>query len=118
MSNGNQGCIAPEDSGVSDYTQFSLRLRQKQENDTGGAISASFSIFSVGRRNIRQVASWLVLNGNMLSFYRKCWILARQLGATFVMAKGGEMLLDHRQKDFGDQPTNAEILEALGLDSK
>ncbi|KAG0605657.1 hypothetical protein M758_9G077600 [Ceratodon purpureus] len=41
----------------------------------------------------------------------------RQLGATFVMAKGGEMLLDHRQKDFGDQPTNAGILEALGLDS-
>jgi hypothetical protein len=33
------------------------------------------------------------------------------------MAKGGQMLLDHRQKDFGDQPTNAEILEALGLDS-
>jgi prostamide/prostaglandin F2alpha synthase len=41
----------------------------------------------------------------------------RQLGATFVMAKGGDLLLDHRQKDFGDQPTNAEILEALGLDS-
>jgi len=41
----------------------------------------------------------------------------RQLGATFVMAKGGEMLLDHRQKDFADQATNAEILEALGLDS-
>lgn len=40
----------------------------------------------------------------------------RQLGATFVMAKGGELLLDHRQKDFGDQPTNAEILTALGLD--
>lgn len=41
----------------------------------------------------------------------------RQLGATFVMAKGGQMLLDYRQKDFGDQPSNAALLEALGLDS-
>lgn len=33
-----------------------------------------------------------------------------------MLAKGGEMLLDHRQQDFGDQPTNDDILEALGLD--
>lgn len=41
----------------------------------------------------------------------------RQLGATFVLAKGGETLLDFRQEHFGDHPSNAAILEALGLDS-
>jgi hypothetical protein len=41
----------------------------------------------------------------------------RQLGATFVVGKGGEMLLDFRQQDFADQPSTVSILDALGLDS-
>jgi hypothetical protein len=41
----------------------------------------------------------------------------RQLGATFVVGKGGEMLLDFRQRDFADQPSTVSILDALGLDS-
>lgn len=40
----------------------------------------------------------------------------RQLGATFVVAKGGAMLMDFRQKDFADHPSGASILEACGLD--
>lgn len=41
----------------------------------------------------------------------------RQLGGTFVLAKGGETLLDSRQSHFGDHPTNVAVLEALGLNS-
>ncbi|KAL2608150.1 hypothetical protein R1flu_026723 [Riccia fluitans] len=40
----------------------------------------------------------------------------RQLGATFVIAKGGEVLLDHRQKNFGDHVSNESILKACGID--
>ena len=40
----------------------------------------------------------------------------RQLGATFVFDKGGAMLLDYRQKDFGDHPSPETLLEVLGLD--
>ncbi|BBN18926.1 prostamide/prostaglandin F2alpha synthase [Marchantia polymorpha subsp. ruderalis] len=40
----------------------------------------------------------------------------RQLGATFVFAKGGETLFDHRQKNFGDHPSNVSILRACGID--
>ncbi|KAL3675886.1 hypothetical protein R1sor_025834 [Riccia sorocarpa] len=40
----------------------------------------------------------------------------RQLGATFVIAKGGEILLDHRQKNFGDHASNEAILKACGID--
>ena len=40
----------------------------------------------------------------------------RQLGATFVLAKGnGDTLLDFRQAHFGDHPTNAALLHALGI---
>ncbi|KAH7431791.1 hypothetical protein KP509_08G066700 [Ceratopteris richardii] len=42
----------------------------------------------------------------------------RQLGATFVIAKGGTMLMDFRQKDFADQPSLESILEACGVDRK
>ncbi|CAK9233576.1 unnamed protein product [Sphagnum troendelagicum] len=41
----------------------------------------------------------------------------RQLGGTFIFAKGGEMLRDFRQEHFADHLTNVAILEALGLDS-
>lgn len=41
----------------------------------------------------------------------------RQLGATFVVAKRGAMLMDFRQKDFADHPSGEAILEACGLDS-
>ena len=41
----------------------------------------------------------------------------RQLGGTFVWAKGGETLLDFREAHFGDHPTNVAILEALGLNT-
>lgn len=44
-------------------------------------------------------------------------VFGRQLGATFVVGKGGEMLLDFRQRDFADQPSTVSILDALGLDS-
>jgi hypothetical protein len=44
-------------------------------------------------------------------------VFDRQLGATFVVGKGGEMLLDFRQRDFADQPSTVSILDALGLDS-
>lgn len=40
----------------------------------------------------------------------------RQLGATFVIAKGGTMLMDFRQKDFADHPSAQSILEACGID--
>ncbi|KAH7421173.1 hypothetical protein KP509_13G044000 [Ceratopteris richardii] len=42
----------------------------------------------------------------------------RQLGATFVIAKGGSMLMDFRQKEFADHPSLASILEACGVDQK
>eukprot|EP00250_Pteridium_aquilinum_P035202 c8865_g1_i1 orf=109-831(+) len=42
----------------------------------------------------------------------------RQLGATFVIAKGGTMLMDCRQKDFADHPSSQSILEACGVDEK
>lgn len=34
-----------------------------------------------------------------------------------VFAKGGEVLLDFRQKNFGDHPSNEDILKAAGVDS-
>lgn len=34
-----------------------------------------------------------------------------------MVGKGGEMLLDFRQRDFADQPSTVSILDALGLDS-
>ncbi|KAJ7529232.1 hypothetical protein O6H91_15G039300 [Diphasiastrum complanatum] len=40
----------------------------------------------------------------------------RQLGATLVFAKGGAVLMDFRQRNFADHPTNASILEACGID--
>lgn len=40
----------------------------------------------------------------------------RQLGATFVFAKGGDVLVDHRQKNFGDHASNEDILKAAGID--
>ncbi|CAM6128619.1 unnamed protein product [Calypogeia fissa] len=40
----------------------------------------------------------------------------RQLGATFVFAKGGKILLDHRQKNFGDHASNEAILKAAAVD--
>lgn len=39
-----------------------------------------------------------------------------QLGATFVFDKGGAMVLDYRQRDFGDHPTPEALLKALDLD--
>ncbi|MCO5599569.1 hypothetical protein L7F22_053675 [Adiantum nelumboides] len=42
----------------------------------------------------------------------------RQLGATFVIAKGGTMLMDFRQKDFADHPSSQSILEACGVGQK
>jgi hypothetical protein len=38
------------------------------------------------------------------------------LGATFVIAKGGSMLMDFRQKDFADHPSAKSILDACGID--
>lgn len=45
------------------------------------------------------------------------WFCFRQLGGTFVIAKGGDTLLDFRQSNFGDHLSNIKILEALGLDT-
>jgi hypothetical protein len=63
----------------------------------------------VVRFNTRQVTDWLVSTWKYVVLFLK-------LIGVFVYLQA-QMLLDHRQKDFGDQPTNAEILEALGLDS-
>lgn len=57
----------------------------------------------------------LSLRGTDMGFGNFHYI--RQLGGTFVLAKGGKMLLDFRQVHFGDHPTNLAILEALGLDT-
>eukprot|EP00249_Psilotum_nudum_P037018 c9304_g1_i1 orf=344-985(-) len=40
----------------------------------------------------------------------------RQLGATFVISKGGNLLMDFRQQDFASHPSNESILKASGLD--
>lgn len=36
-----------------------------------------------------------------------------QLAGVFVVAKDGQVILDHRQKFFGDDPTNEDIVEAI-----
>ena len=40
----------------------------------------------------------------------------RQLGATFVFDKGGAIILDYRQQNFGDHPSPEKLLEVLDLD--
>ena len=40
----------------------------------------------------------------------------RQLGATFVFDAGGAMVLDYRQRDFGDHPSPEALLKVLDLD--
>jgi len=40
-----------------------------------------------------------------------------QLGATYVVDKGGVVLMEYRQKHFGDHPPNNMVLEALGINS-
>eukprot|EP00271_Cylindrocystis_brebissonii_P017338 TRINITY_DN447_c0_g1_i1.p2 TRINITY_DN447_c0_g1~~TRINITY_DN447_c0_g1_i1.p2 ORF type:complete len:132 (-),score=32.30 TRINITY_DN447_c0_g1_i1:620-1015(-) len=41
-----------------------------------------------------------------------------QLGATLVIGKDGNVLMDFRQETFADHPTPEEILEALGIDPR
>ena len=36
-----------------------------------------------------------------------------QMAGIFVVSKAGEVILDHRQKFFGDDPTNEDILDAI-----
>lgn len=36
-----------------------------------------------------------------------------QMAGIFLVSKSGEVLLDHRQKFFGDDPTNEDILDAI-----
>ena len=38
-----------------------------------------------------------------------------QLGGTFVIEKGGNVLFHHKQTGFGDHPKLTDLLGALGL---
>jgi len=39
-----------------------------------------------------------------------------QLGGTYVLDKGGSVLLEFQQEKFGDHPTRESILKSLGLE--
>mmetsp|Transcript_6756 Transcript_6756/g.10686 ORF Transcript_6756/g.10686 Transcript_6756/m.10686 type:complete len:134 (+) Transcript_6756:284-685(+) len=39
-----------------------------------------------------------------------------QLGGTYVVAQGGDVLMEFQQEKFGQHPTKESILEALGID--
>lgn len=67
------------------------------------------------RRHLPVMLCSLLLHGNDMGFGNVFYI--RQLGGTFVLAKGGKTLLDFRQVHFGDHPSNVAILEALNLDT-
>ncbi len=59
-----------------------------------------------------------MMPADLCEFLWDSWSLSyRQLGGTFIFAKGGETLVDFRQEHFGEHLSNVAILEALGLDS-
>eukprot|EP00041_Stephanoeca_diplocostata_P023776 m.591614 g.591614 ORF g.591614 m.591614 type:complete len:148 (+) comp22381_c0_seq4:727-1170(+) len=41
-----------------------------------------------------------------------------QLGATYIVDVGGDVILEHRQNSIGDFLDNADILHSLGIDSR
>lgn len=40
-----------------------------------------------------------------------------QLGATYIVDVGGDVILEHRQNSIGDFLDNADILRSLGIDA-
>jgi len=40
------------------------------------------------------------------------------LGGTYVIDKGGNIILEYQQKKFGDHPSKEEILKALNIETE
>ncbi|KAI5056511.1 hypothetical protein GOP47_0028329 [Adiantum capillus-veneris] len=109
--------VGIEKLGVEEFQQGGFWDRELYI-DNGKKIHQALSIKSVGILStakmlfdVKDALKKVSVPGNLKGD-------GRQLGATFVIAKGGTMLMDHRQKDFADHPSSQSILEACGVDQK
>lgn len=89
--------------------------------DDGKKILKALDIKSVG---ILSTIAMIVANKDVKDAAKKSKHIpgnfkgdGRQLGGTFAIAKGGEILMDFRQKNFADHPSIESMLEAFGIDA-
>jgi len=88
------------DQGLASYKALNF--------DRVGMLGLPKQLLSAEVRKINNEANALGITGNMKGD-------GMQLGGTFVIEKGGNVLFHHKQTGFGDHPKLTDLLGALGL---